>query len=72
MGSVPGAIHAAGGEPVLIEIDENWHIDVADLRAKAEASGAKFLMLSHMRGHIGDMEAIGELAKRLAARNAGT
>ncbi len=55
---VPGAIHATGGEPVLIEIDENWHIDIADLRAKAEASEAKFLMLSHMRGHIGDMDAI--------------
>ena len=55
---VPGAIHAAGGEPVLIEIDNNWHIDITDLRAKAETSGAKFLMLSHMRGHIGNMEAI--------------
>lgn len=55
---VPGAIHATGGDPVLIEIDENWHTDIHDLRAKAEASGAKFLMLSHMRGHIGDMDAI--------------
>ncbi|MFY0612463.1 MAG: aminotransferase class I/II-fold pyridoxal phosphate-dependent enzyme [Hyphomicrobiaceae bacterium] len=55
---VPGAIHASGGDPVLIEIDENWHTDIDDLRAKAEASGAKFLMLSHMRGHIGDMDAI--------------
>ncbi len=55
---VPGAIHAAGGEPVLIEIDKNWHIDIDDLRAKAEATGAQFLMLSHMRGHIGDMDAI--------------
>jgi dTDP-4-amino-4,6-dideoxygalactose transaminase len=55
---VPGAIFAAGGEPVLVEIDENWHTNIADLRAKAEASGAKFLMLSHMRGHIADMDAI--------------
>ncbi|MGB0507663.1 MAG: DegT/DnrJ/EryC1/StrS family aminotransferase, partial [Pikeienuella sp.] len=55
---VPGAIFAAGGVPVLVEIDENWHTDVADLRAKAEASGAKFLMLSHMRGHIADMASI--------------
>ena len=55
---VPGAIHAAGGAPVLVEIDENWHTDIADLRAKADASGAKFLMLSHMRGHIGDMDAL--------------
>ncbi len=55
---VPGAIHAAGGIPVLIEIDAGYHIDLDDLRAKAEASGARFLMLSHMRGHIGDMAAI--------------
>jgi len=55
---VPGAIYATGGEPIFIEIDENWHTDIADLRAKAETSGAKFFMLSHMRGHIADMEAI--------------
>ena len=55
---VPGAIHNAGGRPVLIEIDESYHIDIDDLRAKAASSRAKFLMLSHMRGHIGDMDAI--------------
>ncbi len=55
---VPGAIFATGGVPVLVEIDEDWHTDTADLRAKAQASGAKYFMLSHMRGHIADMEAI--------------
>ncbi len=55
---VPGAIHNAGGVPVFVEIDGNWHIDTNDLRAKAEASGARFLMLSHMRGHIADMDAV--------------
>ena len=55
---VPGAMHAVGGIPVLVEIDDNWHIDIDDLRAKAKASGARFLMLSHMRGHIADMDAI--------------
>jgi len=55
---VPGAIHAAGGVPVFVEIDHDWHIDVDDLRKKAAQSGAKFLMLSHMRGHIADMTAI--------------
>ncbi|MGB0927087.1 MAG: DegT/DnrJ/EryC1/StrS family aminotransferase [Pikeienuella sp.] len=58
---VPGAIYAAGGEAVLVEIDENWHTDPADLAAKADASGAKYFMLSHMRGHIADMEAIMEV-----------
>ncbi len=55
---VPGAIYATGGQPVLVEIDHNWHTDMADLRAKAETSGAKYFLLSHMRGHIADMEAI--------------
>ena len=61
---VPGAIHNAGGVPVFVEIDENYHIDLADLDAKATASSAHFLMLSHMRGHIADMAAITELCER--------
>lgn len=55
---VPGAIHAAGGVPVFVEIDHDWHIDLDDLREKAIESDAKFLMLSHMRGHIADMTAV--------------
>ncbi len=55
---VPGAIHNSGGVPLFVEIDEGWHIDCDDLRQKAAASGAKFLMLSHMRGHIADMDAM--------------
>ena len=55
---VPGAIHNVGGVPVLVDIDENYHIDLNDLAAKATASGAKFLLLSHMRGHIADMDKI--------------
>lgn len=58
---VPGAIYAAGGAPVFVEINETCRIDIDDLAQKADASGAKFLMLSHMRGHIGDMAAIMEV-----------
>lgn len=58
---VPGAIHAVGGVPVLIEIDQNWHIDLAHVEAQAKASGARFLMLSLMRGHIPDMARIVEI-----------
>lgn len=54
---VPGAIFAVGGVPVLVDIDDNWHTDIEDLRAKAEQTNAKFFMLSHMRGHIADMDA---------------
>ena len=55
---VPGAIHACGGVPVFVEIGHDWLTDIDDLRAKAKSSGAKFFMLSHMRGHIADMDAI--------------
>ncbi len=55
---VPGAIHNAGGAPVLVESGQDYTIDVADLARAAEESGARVLLLSHMRGHIGDMDAI--------------
>ena len=58
---VPGAIHNVGGVPVLVDIDENYHIDLDDLDAKAASSGAKFLLLSHMRGHIADMDRVVEI-----------
>ena len=58
---VPGAIHNVGALPVLVDIDESYHIDFDDLDLKAAASGAKFLLLSHMRGHIADMDRVVEI-----------
>lgn len=55
---VPGSIHAAGGEAVLVDILEDTTVDPDDLAAAAKETGARFFMLSHMRGHIGDMDAI--------------
>jgi len=55
---VPGAIEHLHAESVLVEINERLVMDPADLRAKAEASGAKYLLMSHMRGHVADMEAV--------------
>ncbi len=55
---VPGSIHAAGGEAVLVDIQEDTTVDPEDLAAAAKESGARFFLLSHMRGHIGDMDAI--------------
>jgi dTDP-4-amino-4,6-dideoxygalactose transaminase len=52
---VPGAIAAAGGRPVFVEVAEDLTIDLDHLAAQARASGAKVLLLSHMRGHICDM-----------------
>ena len=65
---VPGAIHAAGGKPVLVEIDENYHLDLADLKAKAEASNAKILLLSLMRGHIPNMQQLMTLCNELGIK----
>ncbi|MCE9663692.1 aminotransferase class I/II-fold pyridoxal phosphate-dependent enzyme [Halomonas sp. M5N1S17] len=58
---VPGSIHAAGGEAVLVDILEDTTVDPVDLATAAQETGARFFLLSHMRGHIGDMEAITEV-----------
>jgi len=52
---VPGAISNAGGRAIFVEINENLVLDLDDLAEKAKSSGARFLLLSHMRGHIVDM-----------------
>ncbi|MCB2115914.1 MAG: DegT/DnrJ/EryC1/StrS family aminotransferase [Rhodobacteraceae bacterium] len=51
---VPGAIAALGAVPVFVETTAGLTIDMEDLAAKAP--GAKALLLSHMRGHICDMD----------------
>ncbi len=65
---VPGAIAAAGGVPVFVEVTEDLTLDFADLAAKAKASGARLLMLSHMRGHLCDMEALVALCEGLGVQ----
>ncbi len=55
---VPGAIDHAGAVPVIVEVKDNCTIDVEDLERKALASGARTLLLSHMRGHISDMDEV--------------
>jgi dTDP-4-amino-4,6-dideoxygalactose transaminase len=61
---VPGAIDNAGGKPVLVEIDANYCVDLDHLETQMRQSGARFFMLSHMRGHIADMDAIVALCER--------
>ncbi|WP_299504317.1 aminotransferase class I/II-fold pyridoxal phosphate-dependent enzyme [Cypionkella sp.] len=62
---VPGAIASVGARPVFVEVTEQLVLDFGDLEAKAISSGAKVLMLSHMRGHLCDMEALVALCDRL-------
>ncbi len=52
---VPGALAHAGARPVLVDVCDDYTIDLDDLARKARSSGAKTLLLSHMRGHICDM-----------------
>jgi dTDP-4-amino-4,6-dideoxygalactose transaminase len=53
---VPGAIVNAAGIPVFVETTRNLTIDLRDLEEKILASGARFILLSHMRGHMPDMD----------------
>jgi len=61
---VPGAIHNSGAIPILVDVGNDYKIDIDDLELKAKTSGARFLMLSHMRGHIADMDRISQLCKQ--------
>lgn len=61
---VPGAIVGAGGRPVFVETTRDLVIDLEGLEQKAAASGARILLLSHMRGHLPDMDAIEAVARR--------
>ena len=65
---VPGAIASIGARPVFVEVTDDLTIDLGHLEVMAKASGAKVLLLSHMRGHVGDMEALGGLCDRLGLR----
>ncbi len=55
---VPGAIDNAGGKPLLVEIDANYCVDLEHLESMMRQSGARFFLISHMRGHIADMDAV--------------
>ena len=56
---VPGAIAAVGAVPVFIGVTEALVIDLDDLAARSDQ--ADVLLLSHMRGHICDMDRLLEI-----------
>lgn len=51
---VPGAIAAVGAVPVFVGVSKELTIDLDDLETKANQAGV--LLLSHMRGHMCDMD----------------
>ncbi len=65
---VPGAIASIGAKPVFVEVTEDLTIDLDHLEVQARATGARVLLLSHMRGHVCDMDAAMVLCNRLGLR----
>ncbi len=59
--AVPSSVVHAECVPVLVEVGDNFRIDLADFEAKLD--GADAVMISHMRGHTSDMDAIMALAE---------
>jgi len=59
--AVPSSIVHADCTPVLCEVDESYRINMADFEAKIDDVQA--VMISHMRGHTSDMDAILKLSK---------
>ena len=55
--AVPSAVVHADCKPVLVEVGENYRIDMADFEAKLDDS-IQAVLISHMRGHTSDMDAI--------------
>lgn len=51
---VPGAIASVGAVPVFVDVTDELTIDLDDLAVKA--GQATVLLLSHMRGHVCDMD----------------
>ncbi|MCB1365716.1 MAG: DegT/DnrJ/EryC1/StrS family aminotransferase [Rhodobacteraceae bacterium] len=63
---VPGAIAALGARPVFIGVTDRLTIDLDDLAARAGQAGV--LLLSHMRGHICDMDRLMEICDAAGVR----
>ena len=57
--AVPSAVIHAHYTPVLCEVGENYRIDMSDFAAKLP--GVDAVIISHMRGHTSDMDAIMQL-----------
>ena len=64
--AVPSAVLHAGCQPVLVECGPDYRIDLDDLAAKAD--GAEAILVSHMRGHTSDMDAIMSVAAHATSR----
>ncbi|MEM0946055.1 MAG: aminotransferase class I/II-fold pyridoxal phosphate-dependent enzyme [Pseudomonadota bacterium] len=60
--AVPSAVVHAECVPVLVEVADNYRIDIEDFTAKLDSS-MDAVLISHMRGHTSDMDQIMSLAE---------
>jgi dTDP-4-amino-4,6-dideoxygalactose transaminase len=62
--ATPSAIILAGCKPFLIDVDENLHLDIADLRRRWTPD-IKGIMVVHMRGFAADMPELIAFAEQM-------
>jgi dTDP-4-amino-4,6-dideoxygalactose transaminase len=61
---VPGAIAHAGAQVELVETTADFTVDLGDLEIKTRDSGARIFLISHMRGHISNLEQVKAICDR--------
>ncbi|MCB1363169.1 MAG: aminotransferase class I/II-fold pyridoxal phosphate-dependent enzyme [Rhodobacteraceae bacterium] len=59
--AVPSAVIHADCVPVLCEVGSDYRVDLADFEARLE--GVSAVIISHMRGHTSDMDAIMDMCE---------
>ena len=59
--AVPSAVIHADCVPVLCEVGSDYRVDLADFEARLE--GVSDVIISHMRGHTSDMDAIMDMCE---------
>lgn len=62
--AVPSAVINAGMQPILVEVADNYRIDLDDFKLKIKED-IKAVLISHMRGHTSDMTEIMSICNRL-------
>jgi len=56
--AVPSSVIHADCLPVLCEVGENYRVNMDDFKAKLDGEDIQAVIISHMRGHTSDMDAI--------------
>jgi dTDP-4-amino-4,6-dideoxygalactose transaminase len=62
--ATPSAIVLAGCRPFLVEVDENLHVDLADLRRRWTPE-IKAILVVHMRGFAADVNSLSAFAAEM-------